>query len=69
MSRAERSAKRRQDWHEGRIAVAPTPKGRLWAACAWLVSEAWRANRLDEITEWVLTRVHELREEVACGRY
>ncbi|MFI5895605.1 hypothetical protein ACIA5D_36475 [Actinoplanes sp. NPDC051513] len=61
--RASRKAERRRLWHEARIAAAATPKQKAWAACGWLISEAWRAGRLDDALDWVLVKVHELREE------
>lgn len=63
MSQAKRKAARRLAWHQDRVDNAPTPRQRLWAACGWLVAEAWRSNRLDDATEAVLTAVHEIREE------
>jgi hypothetical protein len=62
-TRQRRKAGRRQAWHEQRIASAPTEKQQVWAACGWLISEAWRAGRLDDALDWVLTKVHEIREE------
>lgn len=49
-------------WHQSRVDDARTPKQRLWAACGWLVAEAWRRGRVDDATETVLTAVHEIRE-------
>ncbi|MEU8158069.1 hypothetical protein AB0B94_30820 [Micromonospora sp. NPDC048986] len=62
--RAERSANRRGAWHQAQVNDAPTPRQRLWRACAWLVSEAWRANRLDDAIEAVMNAIDEIREEV-----
>jgi hypothetical protein len=64
-TRAQRSARRRAAWHQGRVDNAETEKGRLWAACGWLVSESWRLGRVGDATERVLTLVHEIREEDA----
>jgi hypothetical protein len=64
-TRQKRKAKRRADWHQVRIDTSPTEKQRLYAACAWLVSEAWRAGLLDEAFEHVMTKVHDIREKEA----
>ncbi len=61
-TRAARSEERRRAWHQGRVDAARTPKERLWAACGWLVAEAWRRGRVDDATETVLTAVHEITE-------
>lgn len=61
--RVKRKAENRRRHHEQQIAVAATPRHQLWAACAWLVSEAWKAGAIDEAIEWVLRKVHEIREE------
>lgn len=63
--RARSRAKRQLDWHTKQIANAETPRERLWRACSWLVAEAWRAGRLEDATETVLTKVHDIREEEA----
>lgn len=73
MTRANRSEERRRRWHQSRVDDAQTPKQRLWAACGWLVAEAWRRNRVDDALETVLTAVHDIREtdtdrEVHDGR-
>lgn len=62
-TRTDRKARRRRKWHEDRIDHAGTEKRKLSAACDWLVSEAWQAGRVAEVLEYVLTKVHELREE------
>lgn len=62
-TRAEKSARRRREWHESRVNEAATPRQRLWSACGWLVAEAWRLGRLDDATDGVLTLVHHMREE------
>ncbi len=62
-TRTERSVRRRQEWHETRLAQAATPRERLWRACGWLVAEAWRIGRLDDATEAVLALIHNMREE------
>jgi hypothetical protein len=62
-SRRQRKARNRQTHHEARIGQAATDRQKLWAACGWLVSEAWKAGLLDDAIEWVLTKVHEIREE------
>lgn len=61
--RAERAAVRRQTWHENQVNSARTSREKFWRACGWLVAEAWHRGRLDEVTESILTKVHELREE------
>ncbi len=61
--RARKRSKRQLDWHMTQLNQAGTPRERLWRACSWLVAEAWRAGRLDEATETVLTKVHDIREE------
>lgn len=63
MTRAAIKARRQRAFHEDRIGRAQTPKERLWRVCGWLVAEAWRAGRLDDATDAVLTKVHEIREE------
>lgn len=63
--RVKRRAQRRADWHQSRIDTASTQRQRVWAACAWLVSEAWRAGLLDEVFEHVMTKVHDIREKEA----
>ena len=61
--RIKRRAENRRRHHETLIATAADARQRLQAACGWLLSEAQHNNRLDEAAEWVLTRVHEIREE------
>lgn len=63
MTRADKARERRRLWHEARIEAARTPKARLWAACGWLVAEAWRLGRTDEAVEAVLSSVHNIREQ------
>jgi hypothetical protein len=62
-TRAQKKEARRQSWHQQRINDAETPRQQLWAACGWLVAEAWRARRLSDATDAVLAKVHEIREE------
>ena len=59
--RVKRKAENRRRHHEDQIAAAPTPRRRLWAACGWLVSEAWHAGVIDQALDYVLTYVHDLR--------
>lgn len=66
--RERRKARRRADWHQGRIDTADTAKKRLLAACNWLVSEAWKAGRTDDVFEYVITKVHDLREGAGDDR-
>jgi hypothetical protein len=61
--RVKAKARRRRDLHESRIAAAPTQKQKLSAACQWLISEAWRADSINDAVAYVLAYVHELREE------
>lgn len=61
--RIKRRSENRRQHHEDNINNAATPRRALWAACGWLVSEAWQAGLIDEAMEWVLTKVHEIREE------
>jgi len=61
--RAKRSAANRRDYHEERIATARTPRHKVWAACGWLVVEAWQAGLLDEALDWVLSKVHDIRDK------
>jgi hypothetical protein len=63
--RTSRKADNRRRHHEDQISRARTPRQRLWAACSWLVVEAWKAGVLDEAFELVLTKVHEIREKEA----
>lgn len=62
-NRAERAAARRKTWHESQVEAARTSRERFWRAAGWLVAEAWRLGRLDDATDAILTKVHELREE------
>lgn len=70
MSRANVSAARRRAWHEKRMKTASTLRGQLWAACSWLVAEAWRAgdDAITDATDLVVGRVHEIRGEDSHGR-
>lgn len=60
--RAKRRAQNRRDWHQQRIDNAATGKQQLLAACAWLVSEAWQAGLITETFEYVMTKVHDIRD-------
>jgi hypothetical protein len=61
--RHRRKATNRRIHHEARIGQAATDRQKLWAACGWLVSEAWKAGQLGVALGWVLGKVHEIREE------
>lgn len=63
--RARRKTAKRRRFHEGRIASAPTEKRKLSAACDWLVSEAWKADLLEDVREYVLKKIREIRGEEA----
>lgn len=64
-TRARKKAQRQLDWHTRQLDQAQTSRERLWRACSWLVAEAWRAGRLEDATETVLTKVHDIRDEEA----
>lgn len=66
--RARAKARRRQDWHEQRIADAATQKQKLSAACQWLISEAWLAGVLEDAHTYVMAYINELREEARNDR-
>lgn len=67
--RRRRKAQRLARWHEARIADAPTEKRKLAAACDWLRSEAWKADRLEEARRHVMEKIREIRgEEVGDDR-
>jgi hypothetical protein len=71
-SRAQRAAARRTAWHQGRVGAAQTRRERFWAACGWLLAELIHADDrdgVDDATEMVLTRVHEVREGRDDNRY
>jgi len=71
-TRAQRAAARRRQWHQGRVDNAATRKERFWAACGWLLAELIHAgdgDGIDDATDMVLTRVHEVREERHGDRY
>lgn len=59
--RGDRKADNRRRYHQGRVDQARTSKERLWAACSWLVVEAWKTGVLDEAVDHVLTYIHDLR--------
>jgi hypothetical protein len=70
--RQETSAARRLNWHTAQMASAGTSRARLWAALSWLVAEAVHADgaradgaqaAVEEMTERVLSLIHEIREE------
>lgn len=65
VKRAKKKAANRRRHHETQIASAPTPRRQLWAACAWLISEAWQAGLIDDALDWVLGKVHDIREKEA----
>lgn len=65
--RARRKAENRRTHHEEQIAGATTQRHKLWAACSWLVVEAWQADLLDEALDWVLGKVHEIRAKEATS--
>jgi hypothetical protein len=61
--RIKRRAENRRRHHETLIQTASDPRQRMQAACGWLLSEAQHNDRLDDAAEWVLAKVHEIREE------
>ena len=67
--RARDKAKRRRDHHDLRIAQADTSRKKLSAACGALISEAWQADRITEIHDWVMQKVHELRKEATTREH
>ena len=68
MTRADMSMERRKAWHEREIRAAKTPKTKLWKVCGWLVAEAWRRNKVDEVMETVMAKIRELRGEEVVQR-
>lgn len=62
-TRRRRLARRRSDYHQQRIKESDTTKQKLSAACQWLISEAWSAGLVEEVHQWVLQKVHDVRKE------
>ena len=71
-TRQQRAAARRTAWHQGRVDGARTRRERFWAACGWLLAELIHADDpdgIDDATEMLLTRVHDVREGTRNDRH
>jgi hypothetical protein len=62
MSNRKAAALARSKAHnEAALAQATTLDGKLWRACAWLVSEARRADRVADTTRFLLDVIEQIR--------
>jgi hypothetical protein len=62
VTRQNRGMRRRAHFQK-RVDDADTSKGRLSAACQWLMAEAWASEQVPQATDAVLAEVRRIRGE------
>jgi hypothetical protein len=63
-TRRELALDRRAEHHIAQIAAETTAAGRLRTLCLWLIAEAIRGRRIEEVTNAVQDLVDRLRERL-----